>query len=361
MIYYIAKERDTDRQAGSKARNDVYTLCERREWKSLLYPDVQQGNSKTALWRVKRNLKVAVFWARQLFTMKREDAVFYQHPVQYGTKAASPFIKLMKKKGIHFLVLIHDLDSLRYNLIYADNIKSNVNYEDSGFLKLFDAVICHNESMKVQLADQGISPERIICLELFDYLVSDDRKPSAGRQDALIIAGNLDPQKCGYVYDLEEIPLPCPVNLYGIHFEPASKPKTKLRYQGSFEPDELPAILEGKYGIVWDGSSAYTCRGTAGEYLRWNNPHKLSLYLAAGVPVITWKEAAVAAFVEKNGIGITVDSLKELPEKLKSITDDQYAAMRRQAEQFHPLLTAGFYFNRAVDTAWNLFEEDRKR
>jgi hypothetical protein len=123
----------------------------------------------------------------------------------------------------------------------------------------------------------------------------------------------------------------------------------------------LPAILEGKYGIVWDGSSAYTCRGTAGEYLRWNNPHKLSLYLAAGVPVVTWKEAAVTAFVEKNGIGITVDSLKELPEKLKSITDDQYAAMRRQAEQFHPLLTAGFYFNRAVDTAWNLFEEDRKR
>ena len=83
-------------------------------------------------------------------------------------------------------------------------------------------------------------------------------------------------------------------------------------------------------------------------------PISPSWYAAGGAQV-------VAAFVEKNGIGITVDSLKELPEKLKSITDDQYAAMRRQAEQFHPLLTAGFYFNRAVDTAWNLFEEDRKR
>ncbi len=361
MVIFTATERHRFRQAGSKAPNDIYTLCERRGWKEALYPDVRQGNSKTPLWRIRRNIKVAAFWAGQLQRLKSGDVVFYQHPMRYGTKTAAPFIKGMKKKGIHFLVLIHDLDSLRYSMIYADNIKSNVNYEDSGFLKLFDAVICHNESMKAQLAGQGISPGKIICLELFDYLVSGDREPSAGKQDALIIAGNLDPQKCGYIYDLEEVPLPCPVNLYGIHFEPTSKPKTRLRYQGSFEPDELPAILEGKYGIVWDGSSADTCRGTAGEYLRWNNPHKLSLYLAAGIPVITWKEAAVAAFVERNGIGITVDSLKELPEKLKSISDDQYAAMKRQAERFRPLLTAGWYFNRAVETAWKLFEEDRKR
>ena len=31
MIFYIAKERDTDRQAGSKAPNDIYTLCEREK------------------------------------------------------------------------------------------------------------------------------------------------------------------------------------------------------------------------------------------------------------------------------------------------------------------------------------------
>ena len=57
----------------------------------------------------------------------------------------------------------------------------------------------------------------LVCAGIVIVNLQTDRKPSAGRQDALIIAGNLDPQKCGYVYDLEEIPLPCPVNLYGIH------------------------------------------------------------------------------------------------------------------------------------------------
>lgn len=358
MIFYIAKERDTDRQAGSKAPNDIYTLCERRGWQELLYPNVRKGKSKTPLWRIWRNMKVAAFWAEKLLRLKSNDVVFYQHPIRYGTKAATPVIKRMKKKGIRFLVLIHDLDSLRFSLVYEENIKSNVNYEDSGFLHLFDIVICHNESMKAQLVGRGIPEKRIICMELFDYLATENKEPSAGKQDALIIAGNLDPKKCGYIYDLVNHNLPYPVNLYGINYEAPAKGDTKLIYRGSYEPDELPAVLEGKYGIVWDGSSADTCRGTAGEYLRWNNPHKLSLYLAAGIPVITWKEAAVAAFVEKNGVGITVNSLKELPEMMAAISNEQYAGMRTRAEHFRPLLTTGFYFNRAVNTALKMMREN---
>ncbi len=32
-------------------------------------------------------------------------------------------------------------------------------------------------------------------------------------------------------------------------------------YFGSFLPDELPAALEGGFGLVWDGDSAETCSG----------------------------------------------------------------------------------------------------
>ncbi|NRO11242.1 Beta-1,6-galactofuranosyltransferase WbbI [Lactobacillus helveticus] len=48
-----------------------------------------------------------------------------------------------------------------------------------------------------------------------------------------------------------------------------------------------------------------------GNYLRYNDPHKLSLYLASGIPVIIWKKAAEAKFVEENKVGITVDSLED--------------------------------------------------
>ena len=55
---------------------------------------------------------------------------------------------------------------------------------------------------------------------------------------------------------------------------------------GSFLPDELPSALEGSFGLVWDGDSSKTCSGVFGEYLRYNNSHKASLYLASGFPII---------------------------------------------------------------------------
>ena len=36
-------------------------------------------------------------------------------------------------------------------------------------------------------------------------------------------------------------------------------------YFGSFLPDELPAALEGGFGLVWDGDSAETCSGVFGS------------------------------------------------------------------------------------------------
>ena len=63
--------------------------------------------------------------------------------------------------------------------------------------------------------------------------------------------------------------------------------------------------------------SSETCKGSFGEYLRINNPHKTSLYLASGIPVIIWSKAALAEFIEKNKCGITVDSLYEIADKLK--------------------------------------------
>ena len=44
--------------------------------------------------------------------------------------------------------------------------------------------------------------------------------------------------------------------------------------------------------------------------------HKLSLYLAVGLPVIIWEKAAEAEFVLKENVGVTVKSLYELPQRL---------------------------------------------
>ena len=68
--------------------------------------------------------------------------------------------------------------------------------------------------------------------------------------------------------------------------------------------------LFGSFGLVWDGMSSETCKGSFGEYLRINNPHKTSLYLASGIPVIIWSKAALAEFIEKNKCGIRHERIR---------------------------------------------------
>ena len=64
--------------------------------------------------------------------------------------------------------------------------------------------------------------------------------------------------------------------------------------------------------------------------------------------MIIWKEAALAAFVEENGVGFTVSSLSEIQEKLERITDDDYAAMLKNVQRISKRLTGGWYTKTAL-------------
>lgn len=356
MVYFIAQERLKVHHAGGKAPNDIYTLCERRGWAELFYPNVENcGKSK--LRRIKRGFLVLCFWLSAMNKLKPGDVVFYQHPTRYGSKIAYRYISRLKNKNVKFVMLIHDLDSLRYHLLYKDDSKTNVYFEDDTFIKLFDAIICHNEHMKEHLILQGVPERKLVCLELFDYLLPSPATPST-EEKSLVIAGNLNEKKCGYIYELAKQGLDCTINLYGMNFNEALNHNNKLVFQGSFPPDELPFVIKGKFGIVWDGNSIDTCDGATGKYLRYNNPHKLSLFMAAGLPVITWKQAANADFVIKHGVGLAVDSLREIPDLLTRIDEEQYAQMRANVMTIQQMVIKGEFFTRAIDTAFTLLNQE---
>ena len=354
MTYYISLRRNYDHQAGAKAPNDIYTLCERRGWTMLSYPCPQKHLSALT-FRLRRGILVYRFWLSALLHLKPGDVVFYQHPVRYGSKIACSMIRRLQEKQVRFIALVHDLDTLRFEMIYSPDARTNAFFEDDTLLRQFDVVICHNEKMKASLLEKGFSEERLICLQLFDYLVSPsgakERAPSSG----IVIAGNLDQGKSGYLYQLAQLDLPFPVHLYGVNYTGSSDEDNALVYHGSFAPEHLPQVLSGRFGLVWYGNSLDTCSGPGGNYLRYNNPHKLSLYLASGIPVITWRDAAVASFVEKNKVGITVASLRELPEALNSISAREYSEMLEHVKMIQEKVVRGDYFNQAIEQALTLF------
>ena len=100
--------------------------------------------------------------------------------------------------------------------------------------------------------------------------------------------------------------------LYGINYDEQNITSLNVEYKGAFLPNEIPSKLEGSFGLVWDGDSTDGCNGASGDYIRYNNPHKLSLYISSCLPVIVWSQAAIADFVRQHNIGFCVDKLIDI-------------------------------------------------
>lgn len=180
--------------------------------------------------------------------------------------------------------------------------------------------------MANHLISKGVIARKIVTLEAFDYLADKNKLSPTLLNRSIAIAGNLNPDKAGYPYSLIDLmPKDIQFELYGPGFNGESS--NHISYNGVADPDKLPELLNASFGLVWDGETINGCSGTKGEYLRFNNPHKMSLYLAAGIPVLVWSQAAVAEFVKENKIGLTIDSLEEIESLLASLSQENYATI----------------------------------
>jgi hypothetical protein len=246
--------------------------------------------------------------------------------------------------GLRLYALLHDLDSLRF----SDSPPAR----ELAVLDLFDGLITHNRQMSQWLRD-GFIRAPLAELNLFDYLAPPPPAPVCAqaleRPLRVACCGNLSWDKAGYVYDPQLAALPdVHIDLYGAFFEAERMPDGNARFRGVFDPDR-PA-LEGRYhfGLVWDGSGVDRCSGNYGHYMRFNNPHKLSLYVALGLPVIVWQQAAVADFVQRCGIGVTVRDLREIGTLGQRVSDAEWRQMARNVAPLGEAVRSGQFLRDAL-------------
>ena len=88
-----------------------------------------------------------------------------------------------------------------------------------------------------------------------------------------------------------------------------------------------------------------------GNYMRYNNPHKLSLYLACGIPVIVWRQAAIADFVAENDVGLVIDDLQQIDALLGALTLARYQEMLQNVQVVQRRVRSGYYVRTAVEKA----------
>lgn len=285
--------------AGYKAQDDIIQIL-KDEYKS----DVEEITLDLNRSKYKNKILNAInlFFLKIKFIFKitiTNDWKIFQYPMSH-IRLISFFAH---KKSI---IIVHDLRGIRYQ-------NEKIEKKEVKLLKKFMKIIVHNSKMKQYLVNKGVNEKNVYTLELFDYLAetsNDEENRRIGEKLEIDYIGNLVRAKCPFIYKLKNDNKYI-LNLYGNGIN--KNINDMVLYKGVYAPNELPNKLQGNFGLVWDGDINEDDENISYKnYTKYNNPHKFSCYIAAGMPVIVWKKAAIREFVEKYNIGYTINELADI-------------------------------------------------
>ena len=333
-LCYISRNYYNLTSAGNKAKTDNEDTL------------VEMGAINLGLSRTIRNSKILAFFLdligiiRACILLQKGDVLFLQYPVK---KYFSFLCHVAHLKGAKTVSLIHDLGSFRRKKL---TIQKEINR-----LSNSDYIIASNEKMKGWLEEHGLQ-KPVGSLGLFDYRSESkcSEEVTERGQIKVVYAGALSMKKNSFLVELSKTLnhwqlLVCgnKEGLQGLQDNP------QITYQGFVPSEEFIKHIDADFGLVWDGDSLDGCSGEYGQYLKWNSPHKVSFYLRAGLPLIIWKEAAVASIIEEARAGITIGSLEELDKILKALTLEDYQKMKSNTVIMANKLNEGYFLHQALE------------
>lgn len=325
--------------AGPKALEDVEKILKKEYKARKCVIDLKKG-------KIQSKSKLAWNLLKSRFS---KEILVLQYPI-FERKS---ILNLANKKKT--IIFIHDIEGLRSQ--DQELLKSELSK-----LKLFQYIVVHNKIMKEFLVQRGIKAENLYILELFDYLCTEEEEKKRQKSRAieekieLCYAGNLRPEKSPFLYQITEATLPFPFHLYGVGAD-TEKLASKIQCEGTVKPADLPNQIRGTLGIVWDGKwDEEDEKECFKYYTKFNNPHKFSCYLAAGIPVIVWEKAAIAEMVKRENLGYTIRSL----EGIKNLNFQEYAIKKESVKKFQQRVRDGYYTKRVIDEISKKMEEKKR-
>ena len=348
--YQIKEVKEIYNHAGSKAVEDVCRFAGEVGYEPVY---IKQRAEDTGFFRLVQNQFGFWWdWFKAFIKIEKGSILLVQNPFKRKHLGRFFFMKLIKKiKKCSIISIIHDVEELRLSY-YRDFSTTEFEFMKSNS----EYFIVHNDIMKKYFIERGFDQGKIVSLEIFDYYAENFQYSEERYNADVIIAGNLEKQKCPYVYKMFDLKNKFKLNLYGPNFEGGNDDEY-VKFNGVFPSDKVPNVIDGKFGLVWDGDSLDECTGETGNYLRYNNPHKTSLYIVSRKPIVIWKEAAMARFIEENGLGITVSSLEEIKDKISDLTDEEYQRILNNIKDVAGKLEQGYYTKKALSTCEEIIKK----
>lgn len=332
--YYINMLLKKQRDGGNKAKQDINSVLAKMGYKEIFSPKFTRECLRYL--KIMDSLLTPFFF----FTIKKDSVVVFQVPSYRKLLFDRIVLKAHSIRKFKLVTVIHDIEELRK--IYI-NDESDIKNERH-ILENSDIIICHNKHMKDYLVERGIPACDIFTIDIFDYVLE---KPVFGKEtnkNIINVAGNLTSKRSNFIYELSKLNVNnIAIKLYGFGYEGKAESSSNVSYLGCFSPEEIPNQITKGWGLVWDGNSLESCEGAIGEYLKYINQHKVSLYLAAGIPVIIWERAGLADFVKENKVGICIKTLYELESTVNGITIEQYAELQKNVRRVAEQLQMGNY------------------
>lgn len=342
MICYISRDyRDTN-TAGNKAKTDIETIMDGMGARNI---GLKRTVGSGAVVHFVRNLLGVI---RAMACIRKGDVLVLQYPMK---KYYETIADVAHMRGAKVVTQIHDLNAFRSKRLTPEREIERLAHSD--------AIIAHNATMAAWLRQHGCKAH-IVELGIFDYLsphpVSSVRPlPEAGKPYSFFFIGNFSPKSNPFVYELANRLKRSDCYLYGNHFEPSLlNADARAEYLGYAVDYELMKENKGDFGLSWYGESLTEGKGKIGEYMSYNNPHKVSLYLRCHVPVILSRTAGLASFVEREGCGFLVDDLTDLEERMSAITADEYERMHAASVRVGNRIASGAYFSEALGACLKL-------
>lgn len=251
------------------------------------------------------------------------DIVIFQSPTWNGTHFDLEYIKRLKiYNNLKIIIFIHDVAPLMFKYNYFLIEKTIEMYN------LADLLIVPSEKMIDILKQEGLTVNKFVIQKIWDHTT--DLYLEKPKFDKIInFAGRPERFKFLNSWDKE-----IKISVYTDRVK--ENPLANIEYKGWYFSNELLINLNknGGFGLVWNQT-------VDSEYYDINVSYKLSTYIAAGLPVIVPKNLSNADIILKNNLGFVVDSLEEVEEKVKNISEEEYNELLNNVWKFRNLLVNG--------------------
>ena len=332
-LYFIQEHLERKVYHGGIGNVDAEKIFLQKGFKAVLFPYHYDFSLKAKLGRLWYLLKMFI-------TLPAGCYVIFQFPL-YARMSKLLIAALKYRRSVRIICLVMDIDGIKDG---NDVLLEKEIAELNGY----NYFIVHNSAMKQWLLSKT-NPVQVSCIDFFDFLTVPVRT-TREKSFEVAFAGNLD--KSGFLGKLGLLNEHSPqliFNIYGKNPAAAITAQANVWYKGFTEPYLMPGMLQGSFGLVWDGGLLENPTDVYGNYMRFISHHKLSLYIVSGMPVIVWKEGAAAAIVDHYKIGIAVNSLYELENAISIVSEASYQQMASNARNLASSISRGERLGNAID------------